>query len=123
MPDGSEAIGRLLRRLPHNIDAEMAVLGGLIANNRVWERVADFLRPEHFVVRDHQRVYQEIAAMLTAGRVADPVTLKSLFEQDEMLQQAGGVDYLLRLIDCAASLNSHAKCNAGIDRSCNGSEV
>ena len=103
MPDGSEAIGRLLRRLPHNIDAEMAVLGGLIANNRVWERVADFLRPEHFVVRDHQRVYQEIAAMLTAGRVADPVTLKSLFEQDEMLQQAGGVDYLLRLIDCAAT--------------------
>jgi replicative DNA helicase len=88
MPDGSDAIGPLLRRLPHNIDAEMAVLGGLIANSRVWEKVEDFLRPEHFVVRDHQRIYQEIAAMRSGGRIADPVTLKNLFERTRCCHQS-----------------------------------
>ena len=43
----------LLRRLPHNFEAEQALLGAILVNNRAFERVAEFLRPEHFAARRH----------------------------------------------------------------------
>ncbi len=93
----------LLRRLPHNVDAEMALLGAILLNNRAYERVSDFLRPEHFVLAEHARVFDACSRTIERGQIADPVTLKGLFEQDETLGQVGGVEYLTRLADCAAT--------------------
>jgi replicative DNA helicase len=93
----------LLRRLPHNVDAEMALLGAILVNNRAYERVADFLRPEHFVLAEHARVFDACMRTIERGQIADPVTLKGFFEQDETLAQVGGVDYLGRIAECAAT--------------------
>ncbi|MBK8174035.1 MAG: replicative DNA helicase [Rhodospirillales bacterium] len=93
----------LLRRLPHNIDAEMALLGAILVNNRAFERVSDFLRSEHFILAEHTRVYESCCRLIERGQIADPVTLKGWFEQDELLAQAGGLAYLIRLTECAAS--------------------
>jgi replicative DNA helicase len=97
------AFAPLLRRLPHNVDAEMALLGAILLNNRAFERVSDFLRPEHFVLSEHTRIYDACMRTIERGQIADPVTLKGLFEQDEALAQVGGVDYLARLAECAAT--------------------
>ncbi len=100
---GATGLAPLLRRLPHNVDAETALLGAILVNNRAFERVADFLRPEHFVLAEHARVFDACMRTIERGQIADPVTLKGLFEQDETLAQAGGVAYLARLAECAAT--------------------
>jgi replicative DNA helicase len=93
----------LLRRLPHNVEAEMALLGAILVNNRAFERVSDYLRPEHFVLAEHARVFEACLRLIERGQVADPVTLKTTFEPDEALSQVGGVSYLVRLADCAVT--------------------
>jgi replicative DNA helicase len=98
-----KGLAPLLRRLPHNVDAEMALLGAILVNNRAFERVSDFLRPEHFVLTEHTRVFEACSRLLERGQVADPVTLKAWFEQDEALAAVGGAGYLMRLAECATT--------------------
>ena len=82
---------------PQNIEAEQALLGALLANNRLHERVAEFLRAEHFADPVHGRIYGAIEKLLERGQLASALTLKQFFAQDEGLQAVGGVDYISRL--------------------------
>lgn len=102
MMDG--AISPLARRLPHNVDAEMALLGAVMVNNRAFDRVSDFLRPEHFVLVEHNKIFEACAKLIESGKVADPVTLKSVFENNDSFSAVGGVNYLMRLAECATTI-------------------
>ena len=93
-----------IRRLPHNIEAEMALLGAILVNNRAFERIGDFLATEHFALAEHGRIFAACRRLIERGQVADPVTLRGLFEQDESLTQAGGADYLMQLAECAVTV-------------------
>ncbi|MGI9386915.1 MAG: replicative DNA helicase [Methyloligellaceae bacterium] len=93
--DGTEAGG--YRVPPHNFEAEMALLGAILANNRSYDKVADFLRPEHFADVRHGRIFEAAGRLIDHGQIADPVTLKNLFEQDGALDGVGGPEYLARL--------------------------
>jgi replicative DNA helicase len=93
-----------LRRLPHNVEAEMALLGAILVNNRAYERVAEYLRPVHFTLAEHRLVYEAIGRLIDRGQIADPVTLKAYFEQGEQLTEVGGGAYLLRLADAAVTV-------------------
>lgn len=85
------------RTPPANEEAEQALLGALLVNNRAFAKVSDFLRPEHFYDPAHQRIFAAITEMIAAGRVASPVTLRSLFDTDPDLQKEGGGAYLAEL--------------------------
>ncbi len=85
------------RTPPANEEAEQALLGALLVNNRAFHKVSDFLRPEHFYDPAHQRIFAAIAETISAGRVASPVTLRPLFDADPELQQEGGGAYLAEL--------------------------
>jgi replicative DNA helicase len=82
---------------PANLDAEQAFLGALLANNEVYWRVSEALRPEHFFDALHGRVYEACVKLITAGVIANPVTLKRLFDQDGALADVGGAQYLIDL--------------------------
>jgi len=86
-----------LRTPPHNFEAEMALLGALLFNNKAFERVAEFLRPEHFADPRHARIFEACGKLIERGATANAVTLKSYFEQDNSLVEVGGVAYLARL--------------------------
>lgn len=81
-----------------NRDAEVALLGALLMNNAVYERIADILEPEHFFLPVHQAIYEAIATFIEGGRQADPRTLKPYFENDPALREHGGWRYLLKLV-------------------------
>src|ERR1041384_3771789 len=81
------------RSPPHNDEAEMALLGAILHNNRAFERVADFLLPEHFASRVHGRIFAAIARLIERGQIADPITLKQYFEADSDLAEIGGYAY------------------------------
>lgn len=85
------------REPPHNIEAEQALLGAILVNNKAYERVVEFLRPEHFADPVHGRIYEATGKRIDRGEQASPATLKGLFDQDEALADAGGVQYLVKL--------------------------
>ncbi|MHA1600442.1 MAG: replicative DNA helicase [Alphaproteobacteria bacterium] len=85
------------RHPPVNYEAEQALLGAILANNRAYEKVADFLRPDHFADGAHGRIYEACGKLIERGQVANAVTLKNLFEQDEALAEVGGAQYLAKL--------------------------
>lgn len=66
-----------LRAPPHNIEAEQALLGAILVNNDAFDRVSDFLKPEHFSEELHRRVYEVLSQLIRAGKVATVVTLKT----------------------------------------------
>ena len=83
---------------PSNQQAEQALLGALLANNKAYERVSEFLAPEHFVDAIHGRIYQAIVRRVEAGQLADGVTLKAEFEHSGVLEEVGGTAYLTQLL-------------------------
>ena len=85
------------RILPHNQEAEQGLLGVLLVDNRTLEKVGDFLKPKHFFMPVHQRIYEAIIQVIDRGQVASPITLKGYFEQDEDLKTVGGAEYLADL--------------------------
>lgn len=86
--------------------AEMALLGAILHDNRVYGRVVDILRAEHFASRVHSRIFDAVATLIDQRRIADPITLKGLFDTDRDLASVGGYTYLMRLAGSVASIGS-----------------
>ena len=86
---------------PHNLEAEQALLGSLMFDNGVFERLADGLRGEHFHEPFHQRLYDEIEAFVRKGMLAEPTVLQTSFKQDPAFVEFGGLRYLADLVDRA----------------------
>jgi replicative DNA helicase len=82
------------RAPPHNVEAEKALLGAILVNNKAHERVSEFLRGEHFVLAQHGKIFDACARLIERGQIADPVTLRNFFEQTESLADIGGPAYL-----------------------------
>jgi hypothetical protein len=82
---------------PADLRAEQAVLGALLADNRAYERVSEFLAPEHFADPINGRIYQAIVRRIEAGELADAVTLEAEFERSGVLEELGGTAYLSEL--------------------------
>lgn len=102
-PPASEA-----RVPPHNEEAEQALLGAMLCNNDVAQRVAGFLLPAHFYLPLHGRIYDAIQATIDRGQRADPLTLKRAFDGDEALAGIGGAKYLARLAGSVVTISGAA---------------
>lgn len=89
--------------LPHNIEAEQQLLGAILTNNDVYDRIASLVKAEHFYDPVHQRIFEKAAARIQKNALASPVTLKPFFEDDEGLKELGGPAYLVRLAGSAIS--------------------
>ena len=85
------------RAPPVNYEAEQALLGAILENNYAYERVADFLRPEHFADPVHGRIFEACGKLIERGQQANAITLKVLFDRDEDLAEVGGAQYLSKL--------------------------
>ncbi len=92
------------RTLPHALEAEQALLGAILVNNEAYHRVAEYLRPEHFFEPVHARLYTAIERRVGDGRLADPVTLRRLFDEDETLSDVDGGAYLATIARAAESI-------------------
>ena len=87
--------------VPHSIEAEQQLLGAILTNNDVYDRVASIIRSKHFYDPVHARIFDVAAARITKNNLASPVTLKAYFEDDEGLKELGGPAYLARLAGAA----------------------
>jgi replicative DNA helicase len=94
----------LLRIPPYNTEAEQALVGAILINNAAYLRVSEFLQPEHFGNAMHGRIFAAIGKLIERGQIANPVTLKNLFDQDGALTEIGGAQYLARLAGASATI-------------------
>jgi replicative DNA helicase len=86
-----------LRVPPHSVEAEQAVIGGLLLDNRAWETIADKLVEEDFYRHDHRLLFLAIRELESRNEPFDAVTLSQCLEKNGELDQAGGLPYLGRL--------------------------
>ena len=90
--------------LPQNIEAEAALLGALMIDNRLVEDIQLKLKPLHFFEPLHGRIYEAILKLTDSNRIANPVTLKPLFDADEGMKEVGGPSYLAQLTGSGAAV-------------------
>ena len=90
--------------LPRNIEAEAALLGALMIDNRLAEDVQVRLRADHFHEPVHGRIYEAILRLVDRNMIANPVTLRPMFEADEGMRELGGPAYLAQLTGSGAAL-------------------
>src|SRR3954468_19031999 len=90
--------------LPQNVEAEAALLGALMIDKRLVEDIQLKLRPHHFFEPLHARIYEAILRMTDSNRVANPVTLRPLFDSDESIKEVGGPAYLAQLTGSGAAV-------------------
>jgi len=89
--------------VPHSIEAEQQLLGALLTNNDVYDKIASIITPKHFYDPVHARIFETAAARIAKNNLASPVTLKAFFEDDDGLKELGGPAYLARLAGAAIS--------------------
>ncbi|MGR1581755.1 replicative DNA helicase [Thalassobius sp. S69A] len=89
--------------MPHSIEAEQQLLGAILTNNDIYDRVASIIGAGHFYDPVHARIYEVAAARIAKNALASPVTLKAFLEDDAGLQELGGPAYLARLAGAAIS--------------------
>ncbi|MDP9413471.1 MAG: replicative DNA helicase [Pseudomonadota bacterium] len=90
--------------LPQNIEAEAALLGALMIDNRLAEDIQLKLRPDHFFEPLHARIYEQILKLIDRNMIASPVTLRPLFEADQEMKEIGGPAYLAQLTASGAAI-------------------
>ena len=95
-----------VNKLPKNIEAEQALIGALLANNKAYEKIADILKPAYFADSTHQKIFEVMSKLLSREHTADIITLKNYFEQEGTLEQVGGFPYLVKLVESASPLTN-----------------
>jgi replicative DNA helicase len=107
-----------IRVPPHSIEAEQAVLGALMYDNRAWDAVADRLIADDFYRRDHKLIFEAIVELADKAEPVDAVTVAGRLTSKALLEEAGGIDYIAGLVrDTASAANVRAYADAVRERS------
>ncbi len=87
----------LNKKQPSNLEAEQALLGSILVNNDIIDEVSNTINPTSFYDPAHTKIYEVIETLNNKGMIANPITLKNYFEKDNMLDEVGGTEYLVKL--------------------------
>ena len=87
----------LNKKQPSNLEAEQALLGSILVNNDIIDEVSNTIEPTSFYDPAHTKIYEVIETLNKKGMIANPITLKNYFEKDNMLNEVGGTEYLVKL--------------------------
>ena len=88
---------------PSNIEAEQALLGSVLVNNDIIDEISTIVNSGIFYDPAHIKIYEVIENLNNKGMIANPITLKNYFEKDNMLEDVGGTEYLVKLTRFSAS--------------------
>ena len=85
------------KKQPSNLEAEQALLGSILVNNDIIDEVSTIINPASFYDPAHNKIYEVIEVLNNKGMIANPITLKNYFEKDNMLNEVGGTEYIVKL--------------------------
>jgi replicative DNA helicase len=97
--------------MPHSIEAEQAVLGGLMLDNQRFDNVAEVLSEEDFYRESHREIFRMLAKLYEAGQPLDVITLSEELNRHQTLESIGGLGYLMEMAHqtpSAANIGAYA---------------
>jgi len=89
----------LERGMPASLDAERSILGAVLLDNLAYHQAAESLRPDHFFLDSHRRIFQRMMELAESSRPIDLVTLSEELGRRRELESVGGAAYLSSLTD------------------------
>ena len=101
-----------LRLPPHSVEAEQAVLGGLLLSNAAWDRIGDVISESDFYRADHRVLWRVITQLVEENRPADVLTVSEALKVSGEIQDVGGLAYLHQLASgtpSAANIRRYAE--------------
>lgn len=103
----------IIQRIPpHSIEAEQAVLGGVMLDSRRINEVSEMLMAEHFYMDSHRKIYKAILELSQKGDPIDLLTVKSMLDKHGTLEDVGGIEYISELsgkVPTAANAGTYAR--------------
>ena len=72
-----------IKELPNNIEAEQAVIGSILVSNEMFDEISTIIEASNFYDPMHQKIFESISSLIYKGLLANPITLKSYFEDEK----------------------------------------
>ncbi len=108
----NEFLDEAIKQPPHNIEAEQSVIGGLMLDNSGWDKIADVVTEQDFYAGDLRMMFRAIQRLVESGKVADAITVAEFLEQHALLEKAGGLVEIGKMVQntpSAANIRHYAK--------------
>ncbi len=96
---------------PHSVEAEQAVLGGLMLDNQSWDKIADRISHEDFYRHDHRLIFNSLMDLARKDKPFDVLTVSDSLKTQNNLEEAGGEVYLFELANntpSAANISAYS---------------
>ena len=92
------------KQMPCNIEAEQAVIGSILVSNDIYDEVSPIIDAQKFFDPIHVKIFETIENLISKGLLANPITLKNHFENNEGLKELGGQEYLIKITKFSTSI-------------------
>jgi len=90
-------------KMPCNIEAEQAVIGSILVSNDIFDEITPIIDAKKFFDPIHVKIFEVIENLINKGLLANPITLKNHFENNEGLKELGGQEYLIKITKFSTS--------------------
>ena len=91
-------------QMPCNIEAEQALIGSVLVSNEIYDEISSIVDANKFHDPIHRKIFETIENLISKGLLANPITLKNYFENNEGLKQLGGQEYLIKITKFSTSV-------------------
>jgi len=85
------------KQMPCNIEAEQALIGSVLVSNDMYDEITLLVNSQKFFDPIHAKIFDTIEMLISKGLLANPITLKNHFENNEGLKELGGQEYLIKI--------------------------
>jgi len=96
------------KQMPSNIEAEQALIGSVLVSNEIYDEISSIVDENKFFDPIHAKIFETISMLISKGLLANPITLKNHFENNEGLKQLGGQEYLIKITKFSTSSSKQA---------------
>ena len=91
------------KQMPCNIEAEQALIGSVLISNDIYDEISSIVDVKKFFDPIHAKIFSTIDMLIAKGLLANPITLKNYFENNEGLKELGGQEYLINITKFSTS--------------------
>jgi len=102
-PPPLKIIQNTQRQMPSNIEAEQALIGSILVSNDIYDEITPIIDSNKFFDPIHSKLFDTIENLISKGLLANPITLKNYFENNDGLKELGGQEYLINITKFSTS--------------------
>ena len=97
-----DVLKRNIEELPNNIEAEQSVIGSLLISNEIFDDLSNIINSKNFLDPMHQKIFSAIEKLIYSGTIANPITLKNYFENEQ--DKLNVPEYLVKITKFSTSV-------------------